>query len=280
MNLLLLLLSLQVAREEIVVTARVPEPRDEAVAASSVITRKQIETMPAVALPEIVERVPGVTMFFDNDFSYGQPMPSARGFFGGGVVEYVKVLVDGVPVGDPESGLADWRHLRAAGIERVEMLRGPASPLYGDTALGGVIEVVTRPNGAGDDATVRLGGGSFGSRSIDASGHAGAGVLRSTFSLFGAATDGYRAHSANDDCGADAALEHLGDAARFGLTFSYGRKNRDDPGAITDALVAADRRAANPFFLSDNERTTRRRIAATAERFGDAPLRATLYAAD
>src|SRR5919206_2932818 len=119
MNVLLLLLSLQVAREEIVVTARVPEPRDEASAATSVITKKQIDAMPAVALPEIVERVPGMTMFFDTDFSYGQPMPSARGFFGGGVVEYVKVLVDGVPAGDPESGLADWRHFRADAIDHV-----------------------------------------------------------------------------------------------------------------------------------------------------------------
>src|ERR1051326_1922799 len=274
------LFAAQVAREEITVTARVPEPRDEATAASSVITKKQIEAMPAVALPEIVERVPGMTMFFDTDFSYGQPMPTARGFFGGGVVEYVKVLVDGVPVGDPESGLADWRHLRASGIERIEVLRGPASPLYGDTALGGVVEVITRPNDASDDATVRLGGGSFGSRSLDANGHAGSGALRSTFSLFGATTDGYRAHSANADRGADATLDRLGDAARLGLALSYAKKDRDDPGAITDTLEAADRRAANPFFLSDNERTTRRRIAATAERFGSAPLRATLYGAD
>lgn len=280
MNVLLLVLALQVAREEITVTARVPEPRDEATAASTVIAKKQIEAMPAAALPEIVERVPGVTMFFDDDFSYGQPMPTARGFFGGGVVEYVKVLVDGVPVGDPESGLADWRHLRAASIERVEVLRGPASALYGDTALGGVVDVITRPNDATDGATVRLGGGSFGSRSIDADGHAGAGALRSTFSLFGATTDGYRAHSSNDDRGADVAVDHLADAARLGLAFSYGRKDRDDPGAISDAAIAADRRAANPFFLSDNERTTRRRLAATAERFGTSPLRATLYAAD
>src|ERR1041385_1886195 len=97
---LLLLLSMQVAREEIVVTARVPEPRDEATAATTVLTKKQIEAMPAEALPEIVQRVPGLTMFFDSDFSYGQPMVTARGFFGGGVVEDVKGLVDGVPVGD------------------------------------------------------------------------------------------------------------------------------------------------------------------------------------
>lgn len=272
--LFLLFLSLQVAREEIVVTARVPEPRDEAAAATSVITKKQIDAIPAAALPELVQRVPGVTMFFDADFSYGQPMVTARGFFGGGVVEYVKVLVDGVPAGDPESGLADWRHLRAAGIERIEVLRGPASPLYGDTALGGVINVVTRPTESGDAADVRLGGGSFGTRSVDANAHL---ANRATFSFFGAETDGYRAHSANDDRGADAALDQLSATTRLGLALSYAHKDRDDPGAITDAT---DRRAANPFFLHDNERTTRRRIAATAERFGDAPLRATLYAAD
>src|ERR1044071_6642447 len=202
----LLLLSLQVAREEIVVTARVPEPRDEAAAATSVVTKKEIEAMPAVALPEIVQRVPGVTMFFDSDFSYGQPMVTARGFFGGGVVEYVKVLVDGVTVADPESGLADWRHLRADAIDRIEVLRGPASPLYGDTALGGVINVITRPAAGGDAGDVRLGGGSFGTRSIDANAHL---ANRASFSFFGANTDGYRAHSANEDRGADVALDQL-----------------------------------------------------------------------
>jgi vitamin B12 transporter len=273
-TILLLLLSLQTAREEIVVTARVPEPRDEATAATTVVTKKEIEAMPAVALPEIVQRVPGVTMFFDTDFSYGQPMVTARGFFGGGVVEYVKVLVDGVPVGDPESGVADWRHLRADAIDHVEVLRGPASPLYGDTALGGVINVVTRPTASGDAATVRLGGGSFGSRSVDADAYL---ANRATFSFFGADTNGYRAHSENDDRGADAAFEQLASATRLGLALSYGHKDRDDPGAIT---TSTDRRAANPFFLHDDERTARRRIAATAERFGDSPLRVTLYAAD
>jgi outer membrane cobalamin receptor len=274
---LLLLLSLQTAppvRDEITVTARVPEPRDEATAATSVLTKKDIEAMPAEALPEIVQRVPGVTMFFADDASYGQPMVTARGFFGGGVVEYVKVLVDGVPAGDPESGLADWRHLRADAIDHVEVLRGPASPLYGDTALGGVINVVTRPTGSGDAAQVRLGGGSFGSRFVDADAHV---ANRATFSFFGADTNGYRAHSKNDDRGADASLEQLASSARLGLALSYGHKDRDDPGAITDAT---DRRAANPFFLNDEERTTRRRAAVTAERFGDTPLRATLYASD
>ena len=273
-SIVLLLLSLQVAREEITVTARVPEPRDEAIAASSVVTKKEIEAMPAAALPEIEQRDPGVTMFYDSDWSYGQPMVTARGFFGGGVVEYVKVLVDGVPVADAESGLADWRHLRAAEIERVEVLRGPASPLYGDTALGGVIDVITRPAGAGDDAGVAISGGSFGTRAIDANGHL---ANRAKLSFFGATTDGYRAHSANDDRGADLSLEQLGAAARLGLALSYAQKDRDDPGAITDDL---DRRAANPFFLHDNERTTRRRAALTGEHFGAAPLRAMLYAAD
>lgn len=273
----LLFLSLQTAREEIVVTARVPQPRDEATAAASVVTKKEIEAMPAEALPEIVQRVPGITMFFADDMSYGQPMVTARGFFGGGVVEYVKVLVDGVPVGDPESGLADWRHLRADAIDRVEVLRGPASPLYGDTAFGGVINVITRPSGSGDAAQVRLGGGSFGTRFVDVDAHL---ANRANFSFFGADTNGFRVHSGNDDRGADANFEQLASSTRLGLALSYAHKDRDDPGAITDAAIAADRHAANSFFLHDNERTIRRRAALTAERFGDSPLRATIYGAD
>jgi vitamin B12 transporter len=130
-----------VVKGEIVVTPERGEVERDAVAASvSVLTREELDALPAQLLAEVVNRVPGITMYFD-DAAAGTPMIVARGFFGGGETEYVKLLVDGIPAGDVESGLIDWRQLRVASIERIELLRGPGSSLYGDATIGGVISV-------------------------------------------------------------------------------------------------------------------------------------------
>src|ERR1700694_3262406 len=122
-----------VVKQEIVVTAgREEQPRDQACAAVTVLNRDAIQRLPAESLSEVMAFVPGVTMMFDSGAS-GVPMITSRGFFGGGEVEYVKLIVDGVPVGDAESGNVDWRSFRAEDIERIEVLHGPGSSLYGDT---------------------------------------------------------------------------------------------------------------------------------------------------
>jgi vitamin B12 transporter len=67
-------------------------------------------------------------------------------FIRGGESDYVQVLVDGIQVNDP-GGAFDWAHLRAEDIERIEILRGPGSVLYGSDAAAGVIQVFTRSGG-------------------------------------------------------------------------------------------------------------------------------------
>src|SRR5213075_87967 len=143
------------------------QPRDQVCAAVTVLSGEALRRLPAESLSELLAFVPGVTMMFDSGAS-GIPMVTSRGFFGGGEVEYVKLIVDGVPVGDAESGNVDWQRFRAAGIDRVEVLHGPGSALYGDTALGGVVQVFTRPANDQEHAELRLGGGSFGARDLDA----------------------------------------------------------------------------------------------------------------
>jgi vitamin B12 transporter len=68
-------------------------------------------------------------------------------FMRGGESDYVQVLVDGIQVNDP-GGAFDWAHLRTDDIERIEVLRGPASVLYGSDAVSGVVQIFTRAGGA------------------------------------------------------------------------------------------------------------------------------------
>jgi outer membrane cobalamin receptor len=269
-----------VVKAEIVVTPERGATERDAVAASvSVVTREQLDAMPAHSLVEVMNAVPGVTMYFD-DASAGAPMVTARGFFGGGENEYVKLLVDGIPAGDVDSGLIDWRHRRVADIERIEILRGPGSSLYGDSAIGGVISVFTRGATSDDHGELRLSGGTLGTRDIDVFYRGDAGPLHIGVSGFAATTDGYRIHSRSSDRGGDLTLQRLSAASRLQLSLSLSSKDHEEPGPLLSTERAADRRSSNAAFRFDREQSDRRRVALSYDSFGVSPIRAAVYGSD
>jgi iron complex outermembrane receptor protein len=271
-----------VLKGEIVVTPERGAAERDAVAASvTVVTREQLATLPAQSLAEVVNVVPGVTMNFDDE-NAGAPMVESRGFFGGGENEYVRLLVDGVPAGDVESGLIDWRHLRVAGIERIEVLRGPGSSLYGDSAMGGVISVFTRGAAAANDirGEVRVSAGTLGARDLDLFYRGDLGPLRIGVDGLATTTDGYRRHSASRDRGADVTLQRLRDTSRLQLALSLASKDREEPGPLLASERAIDRESSNAAFRFDREQTTRRRVALSYDTFGSLPIRAVLHGSD
>ena len=265
--------------EEMVVTAeRGPEPRAEIPASVSVLDRADIEKVPARDLSELLEFLPGFHAFFRESFGGPPPIVTSRGFFGGGEAEYVQLRVDGVPVGDVESGLADWRRLRAASIERIEALRGPASSLYGDTALGGVVQVFTRPEPRdGSDGSVSASGGSFGTVDADLSYGFGRDGFAAGLDGTYFRTGGYRDHNA-DESGILRARTSgpLGPGTwAFDLAGSIDR--REDPGSLDAAGYAADDRQSDPLYRFDHTDDDRARAALSFAQEGSIPLRATLY---
>jgi vitamin B12 transporter len=271
------------AREDIIVTAeRVPEPRESVPAAVSVLTREQIERLPAENLAELLRFLPGFHVHFGAGLG-GVPMVSSRGFFGGGEAEYVQLLVDGVPVGDVESGLADWRRIRAADIERVEALRGPASALYGDTALGGLIQVFTRRDSAPAPAGMAsLSGGSFGSAGADVNGRFGAAGGRLGVSATASTTDGFRDHASAKEGGGDLSFALPVGGGRWTFALSGSTVDRKEPGPRTaDELEHGhDRFGSDPLFRFDREETRRGRISAAWRRESlSMASRGLLYAA-
>lgn len=261
--------------QEIVVTAaREAEPRDQAAAAVTVLDRKAIDRLPAQSLSEVLGFVPGMTMMFDSGAS-GIPMITSRGFFGGGEVEYVKMLVDGVPTGDVESGNVDWQRFRAANIDRIEVLHGPGSSLYGDAALGGVVQVFTRAVGP----TVYVGVGSFGGLDLQASDSADlGGGLRLAATAGSWETDGFRERANTSDRTLALSMERLTSRSRWSLGIDGDREHRHQPGPLTQNEIDADRTQSNAFFRFDGQSTTRRRVDGTYESFGTLPVRATLFA--
>src|SRR6185369_7457521 len=110
----------------IVVTAeRLEQPWRESTAAVTVLQREDLAKLPAQTLGDALRAISGLQLIVVNPGA--PPMISSRGFFGAGEVEYMQLIIDGVPANDVESGLADWRSIPIESIDRIEVLRGPGS---------------------------------------------------------------------------------------------------------------------------------------------------------
>jgi vitamin B12 transporter len=147
------------ATDEIVVTAtRIPTPELQVASSITVITAEQIQARQLQSLPAVLNDVPGL-----NVVQSGGPGAQTSVFMRGTNSNHTKVLIDGIDVSDPSSptGLFDFGQMLSQDIERVEVLRGPQSGLYGSDAIGGVINVITRSGSGPASGTVRIEGGSF-----------------------------------------------------------------------------------------------------------------------
>jgi len=136
----------------LITSARQAEPRAQATAANTVFTRADIERLQARSVPELLRRVPGVQV----SSAGGLPLLSLRGT---GTAQTL-VLVDGQRIASATSGFARLDYLAIDNIERVEVIRGPRSSLYGADAIGGVIQIFTRGGKPGINPEVRLAAGS------------------------------------------------------------------------------------------------------------------------
>ena len=138
---------------------RVPTPEDQLGTSVTVITGPEIEQKQQRTLPEVLRDVPGV-----NVVQAGSPGGFASVFMRGTNANHTKVLIDGIDVSDPSAanGEVDFSQFLASDIDRVEVLRGPQSGLYGSDAIGGVINIITKPGKGPPKATASIEGGSFG----------------------------------------------------------------------------------------------------------------------
>jgi outer membrane receptor protein involved in Fe transport len=159
-----------VAEEVIVVTGlRLPRSRDDVPAAVTVIDRAQVRRSPHALADELVREVPAVGTFRRSSSAIADPTSQGLNLRGVGPsgVSRALVLRDGVPVNDPFGGWVYWRAMSPLGIERIEIVPSGASALFGNFALGGVLQVISRPiDGRSLDAVVA--GGSLGTRRVAA----------------------------------------------------------------------------------------------------------------
>src|SRR5438445_2023556 len=155
---LLLVLAAPPATESIVVTAHPPGPLGDTAEDVNVVSRTALQTNAAPAVDDALRQVPGFTLFRRTDSRTANPTSqgvSLRGIGASGASRAL-VLDDGIPLNDPFGGWVYWGRVPEAALERVEVLRGGVSDLYGSSAMGGVIAFVRRDGGAGAAGVARV----------------------------------------------------------------------------------------------------------------------------
>ncbi|GLI95699.1 TonB-dependent receptor plug domain-containing protein [Methylocystis echinoides] len=146
--------------QEIVVTPdRVEEPRSRTASSVSVVTSAQVNKWASLGLANALRGVPGLDLY-----ESGGPGTQTSVFLRGATPGQTLVLIDGIRVGDASStdGSVDLGMLAATDIDRIEVLRGPQSALYGSDAMGGVINIITRKGQGKPRGSVMLEGGAYG----------------------------------------------------------------------------------------------------------------------
>lgn len=148
--------------DPVIVTAtRTAQTADATLASVSVITREDIERRQARSVPDALRGIPGLAI--TNNGGAGK---TTSFFLRGTESDHVLVLIDGVKVGSATLGTTAFQNLPIDAVERIEVVRGPRSSLYGSEAIGGVIQIFTRKGGGDLRPRFSVGAGSYGTAKV------------------------------------------------------------------------------------------------------------------
>jgi vitamin B12 transporter len=179
----------------VITAARAEQPLPDALPSTRVINRAEIDALQPADLPALLRALTSI------DVAQAGPLGSQTSLFlRGADSRQALVLVDGVPLVRADFGTASWQNLPVDQIERVEIVRGNLSSLYGAQAIGGVVQIITR------QATVPQASLSVGSQGTTAGSLAGGtrwgspeSGTRLSAALSSRQTDGYSARDAAVD---------------------------------------------------------------------------------
>jgi len=245
-----------VKMEEVVVTAtRTPELSERLGSSVNVITAEKIEQQKANTVLDVLRGMPGLYVS-----RTGTPGKTTSVFLRGGASKHTLVMLDGVQMNSPTSGDFEWTNLSSDNIERIEIVRGPQSTLYGSDAMAGVINIFTQNGSAKPHYSLSAQGGSFSTFTEQANASGSFDNFKYSFALSRDDSDGLKSinvpvykKSGDEDAVADTYIEkpYGNDKAnnttfvgRLGYTFSerfdvqlVGRFNRGETGVPSRVVL-------------------------------------------
>ncbi len=213
--------------QTIIVTAsRIAETADDTLASVSVITREDIERQQAQSVQSVLQGMAGINI--TNNGGLGK---ATSVFLRGTESDHVLVLIDGIKVGSATLGTTALQHIPIEQVERIEIVRGPLSSLYGSEAIGGVIQIFTRKGGGETKPFFSIGAGRYGT--YNASVGVSGGSERGWFSLSASGIDNKGFNACNGKPSPDGAgcftiepdddgYNNLSGALRVGYRFESG----------------------------------------------------------
>jgi vitamin B12 transporter len=145
----------------VVSATKVPRPAATLSQAVTVLLGDDLRARGITRVTDALREVPGASMVQTGSFGGITSL-----FLRGGESRYTKVLIDGVPVNAP-GGSFDFSHLTTDNIDRIEIVRGPASVLYGADAVTGIVQIFTRQGSAQSRASLGVRGGTYHSLDLD-----------------------------------------------------------------------------------------------------------------
>ncbi|MEW6325367.1 MAG: TonB-dependent receptor [Nitrospirota bacterium] len=222
---------------------RTEQPVESATGSVTVITAKQIHERQLATVAEALRHVAGVDVR-----STGGPGAQSSVFIRGANSQHTLVMIDGVQVNHPSIGGFDFADLTTDNIERIEIVRGPQSTLYGSDAIGGVINIITKRGDGEPTASVMFEGGRYDTAREAASIGGQSGGIDVSASLSHLRTAGF-SHAAgpgepdgylNTTVSTKLGMSALGDGrAELIARYAAAQRELDGFGPVDDPLAAA-----------------------------------------
>ena len=244
----------------VITPSRTAQPRDNSSATVYVMDRGQIESSGAVSTSELLRGIPGVQI--DDLFGNGTNVSVGIRGFSSTANANTLVLVNGRRLNHSDTAGPDLQHIFPQNIERIEVMVGSAGSLYGDQAVGGVINIITRGPTARDHR-VSLRAGSYDYRGVQLNSSMRLNdSLGYRLSAEAFDTDHYRDHNAEKNSNFNGVLDYHRGANRLFAEYQAIDDELELPGALLEDEFKDDPQQINPGFENDfrNEDTRVSRI--------------------
>lgn len=219
------------ATTDIVVSAtRLPQPEDDAPVSVSVITDEDFASKQIERVGDALRQVPGLSVV-----QSGTAGQLTSVFTRGLRSEHTQVLIDGVPINQGLAGLFNFADLTVDDLDRIEVVRGPQSTVYGPRALAGVIQLFTKQGTETPATTLSVEGGGYDTfrETLSSSGKVG----QFDYSLGGSHLDTDNARP-NNQYRLSSGVANLGwspnETLRVSSLFTYSLADTGNPGSIFD----------------------------------------------
>lgn len=267
--------------EQVVVTAsRYEEDVQRVPSSLIVLTRQDLESSGASSINEAIARLTGIigrpSLYGGNEISLD------LGGFGDAASSNSVVVIDGVPYKQGDSSEIRLSSLSLDQIERVEIQRGASTVLYGEGAIGGVINIITKANTTqvtrANSGVVSVGFGSKNTKEEKAAATFVNDGLMINYAGLNRTTNGFRQLSNSKDRNNNISMQLRMDVARLGLNYAETSEFAQTPGGLTYAQYAVDRTAAQPESLANN--TWNRGQSSSSGLFAEADIQDILWRLD